>query len=360
MKLETKPLQTAMATAVRFLDKKNVVPVTGMVKLDFTSECLQVTTTNYDRAFTATIPMFCPEPCSVLIDGLRFHSFLSQITDETFECTIDEKSFTVKRKGGSAKFLRCLDKYPAVPQLPEADGVIINGDVFAEALHSALCGTDEDTIGTAAWQNIIEMRITDNEFRCLASDTKRIVVVEGKCEGNDQTIQLPLSIARLASTIVDSGDVKIIEGENHIFIVTDSVFSFRKLTAHFPGLDGFFEIAKFELGFTAEAEDLHHALSLVRSMADNRLRSVKWVLDDKVTFSANASDVGHVEESLDVKPEIQVTTGFNIDWLLAITRQLSGSIECEFVTLKGNTNLQINRKRLTKTKFIVGGLTIRD
>ena len=66
-----------MAIAVRFLDKKNVIPVTGMVKLDFETECLRVTTTNLDRTFVTEIKMFCPEQHSVLIDGNRFNTFIT-------------------------------------------------------------------------------------------------------------------------------------------------------------------------------------------------------------------------------------------------------------------------------------------
>jgi len=96
-------------------------------------------------------------------------------------------------------------------------------------------------------------------------------------------------------------------------------------------------------------------------MSDSRLRGVKWTLGEDVTFSAQAQDVGNVEESLGIQPNIELTTGFNIDWLLAVVRQLSGEITLEFWDNgKGIVSLQIVRERLTTTKFIIGSLQIRS
>jgi DNA polymerase III sliding clamp (beta) subunit (PCNA family) len=359
MLIETAPLKKAMAIAVRFLDKKNVIPVTGMVKLDFETECLRVTTTNLDRTFTTEIKMFCAETHSVLIDGNRFNTFISRIDDESFDVSFDDKSMTVKRKGGKAQFLLCLESFPATPIVPQSDPTMFNGAVLSEALSATLCGTDDDRTTTASWQNLVQIDI-DNGFRCLASDTKRIVVCTGDCEGQGQ-LQIPISAVQILRALLDDDDVKIFQTNNHIFVITDHTFIFRRMSAQFPNIEGFFNIAEFKDGFTVTAEQLSNALGLVASMSDSRLRGVKWTLGEDVTFSAQAQDVGNVEESLGIKPSIELTTGFNIDWLLAVVRQLSGDITLEFWDNgKGIVSLQIVRERLTVTKFIIGSLQIRS
>jgi DNA polymerase III sliding clamp (beta) subunit (PCNA family) len=358
MKIETKPLQKAMAIAVRFLDKKNVIPVTGMVKLDFETECLRVTATNLDRTFVTEIKMFCAEQVSVLIDGNRFNTFIQRINDEAFDVSFDDKSMTVRRKGGNAQFLLCKEPFPTTPSIPLTEPIIFNGEVLAEALTATLCGTDDDRTTTQSWQNLVQIEV-DNGFRCLASDTKRIVVCSGECEGTG-IVQIPISAVQILRTLLDDDDVKILQTNNHIFVITNHTFIFRRMSAQFPNIDGFFGMAEFQDGFSVEAENLSNALDLVRSMADNRLRSVKWMLGEDVTFSTQAHDVGHVEESLGIKPNIELVTGFNIDWLLAIVRQLSGEITCEFWDNgKGIVSLQIRRKRLTDTKFLIGSLSIK-
>lgn len=357
MKIETAPLKKAMAIAVRFLDKKNVIPVTGMVKLDFETECLRVTTTNLDKTFTTEIKMFCPESHSVLIDGNRFNTFISRIEDEAFDVEIDDKSLTVKRKGGKAQFLLCKEPFPTTPAVPDTEAITFKGDVLTEALTAMLCGTDDDRFATQAWQNLVQVDV-DNGFRCLASDTKRIVVCDGECEGKGQ-LQIPINAVQILRSVLDDDNVKILQSDNHIFVLTDHTFIFRRMSAQFPNIDGYLSSTNFQTGFTVEAERLSNALDLVRSMADNRLRSVKWTLADDVTFSTTAHDVGEVEESLGIKPEIELTTGFNIDWLLAVFRQLSGEIACELWESKGVVSLQIRRKRLTDTKFLIGSLSIR-
>lgn len=357
MKIETKPLQQAMAIAVRFLDKKNVIPVTGMVKLDFETECLRVTTTNLDRTFVTEIKMFCPEQHSVLIDGNRFNTFIQRINDEAFEVEIDDKSLTVKRKGGKAQFLLCKESFPTTPIVPDSAPILFNGAVLAEAFSASLCGTDDDRTTTASWQNLVQIDI-DNGFRLLSSDTKRIVVCTGECQGQG-ALQIPISAVQILRGLLDDDDVKILQSANHIFVLTDHVFIFRRMSAQFPNIEGFFDIAKFEDGFTVDAERLANALDLVRSMADARLRSVKWTLGEDVTFSAQAQDVGFVEESLGIPSKVGVVTGYNIDWLIAIVRQLSGEITCEFWSDgKGNVSLQIKRTELTESKFIVGSLRV--
>jgi len=357
--IETKPLKQAMAIAVRFLDKKNVLPVTGMVKLDFEPECLRVTTTNLDRTFTTEIKMFCAETHSVLIDGNRFNTFISRIDDESFDVSFDDKSMTVKRKGGKAQFLLCLESFPTTPIVPQSDPIMFNGAVLSEALSATLCGTDDDRTTTASWQNLVQIDIDDG-FRCLASDTKRIVVCTGECQGQGQ-LQIPISAVQILRTMLDDNDVKIFQTNNHIFVITDHTFIFRRMSAQFPNIEGFFNIAEFKDGFTVTAEQLSNALGLVASMSDSRLRGVKWTLGEDVTFSAQAQDVGNVEESLGIQPNIELTTGFNIDWLLAVVRQLSGEITLEFWDNgKGIVSLQIVRERLTTTKFIIGSLQIRS
>lgn len=358
MKLETKPLKDAMSIAVRFLDKKNVIPVTGMVKLDFEKECLRVTTTNLDRTFTTEIKMFCPEQHSVLVDGNRFNTFLSRVDDEAIDVAFDDKSMTVKRKGGKAQFLLCHEVFPTIPTVPDGGGVIFRGDVLAETFAATLCGTDDDKSTTQLWQTLVHI-VADDGFKCIASDQKRFVLVEGECEGKG-LLQIPISAAQLMRSILDDDNVKVIQSNNHVFLIGEHTFAFRRPTATMSAdIEPFLNAADFQEGFTIEAERLSNALDLVRSMADDRLRSVKWVLGDDITFSARAVDVGHVEESLGIKPKIELTTGYNIDWLLAILRQLSGEITCEFWINRGTQTLRISRNRLTNTKFIIGSLTIK-
>ena len=357
MKLETKPLKDAMSIAVRFLDKKNVIPVTGMVKLDFEKECLRVTTTNLDRTFTTEIKMFCPEQHSVLVDGNRFNAFFSQIGDETVDILIDDKSLTVKRKGGSAKFLLSKETYPTLPTVPDEDGVVFNGEVLSEAFNALLCGTDDDHSASQTWQTLAQIEV-DNGFRCLASDMKRIVVCEGECTGK-ASLQIPINAIQVMRSLLDKDDVKIIQGQNHIFILTDHTFIFRRISATFPNIDTYLDATDFTDGFTVEAEELSHALGVVKSLVDSRLRSVTWTLDKDVTFSTRSAEVGDVSESLGITPEMQLVTGYNIDWLLAVVRQLSGEVICQFHIAGQNASLQIRRKRLTDTKFIIAPLTIR-
>lgn len=358
MKLETQPLKKAMNIAVRFLDKKNVIPVTGMVKLDFDHRGLQVTTTNLDRTFTTEIKMFCPETYSVLIDGNRFHTFISRIDDESFDVSVDDKSFTVKRKGGKAQFLLCKERFHETPKTPDTDALMFDGDVLLETLNATLCGTDDDPVASQLWQTLVHFTADGTGFKCIASDRKRFVLVNGQCEG-EGLLQIPVNAVQVLRSVLDDGKVKIVQSDSHVFVITDHTFIFRRSTAKMStDIEPFLNAAAFETGFITEAESLFNALDLVRSMADSRLRSVKWELGDDVTFSTNASDVGHVEESLGVVPELKLVTGYNIDWLLAILRQLSGEVACEFWVNQGSSSLQIKRTRLTETKFIVGSLRV--
>lgn len=353
MKIPVLELQKAMSVAVRFLDKKNVIPVTAKVKLDFESALLRVTTTNHDRSFVAEIPMECEEPYTVLIDGVRFHTFISQISDEYIDVSSSGDVFTVKRKGGKTQFVQSAESYPAIFSVPDIEPVIFSGDVLSEVISAALCGSDESEGMIEQWKSLIHINAESGKFRAITSDQKRFVLINGECDGDAQ-LQIPIGVASLLRPIVKNSDVRIYQTNNHIFVQTEYLFIFRRVVAEIhKDLEAFLARGDFKTGFTVEAEALSNKLGLVRSLIDVRLSTVKWELGEDVVFSSHSAE-GSAEESLGIKPEIALIAGYNIDWLLSILRQLSGEITCEFWSYNGSETLQIRRNRLTETKFIVG------
>lgn len=357
MKINVKQLKDAMKVAVRFVDNRPTIPVTAMVELDFTESNLRITTNSLDKIFIANIEGEY-EPCSVLIDAQRFNTFLQNVSDEYIECSADERSFTVKRKGGNAKFIRSLEPFPETPKIEPIHTISFDAETLTEAFKAILCGTDDESVGQT-WQNVANLKVSDNQFTFSSSDTKRIVQSRGECKG-EGTINIPIKAIRTVLGFLN-GDVTVNASINHLVFDCGYTYIFRKLDATFPNMDAFFNNAKFEEGFTTDAQVLGNALGLVKSVITDRVPSVRWTLDDKVTFSAKSQEVGHIEESLDIEPKLQLVTGYNNNFLLPVIKQLEGEITCEFWDNgKESPFLQIRSKHLTDSTFVIGSLAVRD
>ena len=314
MKLETAPLQQAMAVAVRMLDRNTVIPEHGLVKIDFETDFTRLSTTNLDRSFSTKIKVFNAETGSVLIDAQRFNTFIQRVEDEFVEFVIKEREVVIKRKKGNASFILSNGNFPVIPVAPDNEPTIITGKALKEMFGAVLCGMQEDKFATKPWMNIADFTVTDNHFQCLSSDEKRIVIVEGECESPNTNIQFPISAIRLLVSVLDDDKVKIIPSEKHLFVESDHLFSFRTISTQFPNMSGVLAWDTVE-AFRVETKDLRNSLELVKSLTDPRLQSVRWTLGDDVMFSAQSSGIGNIEESLGVKPSMQLSTGYNINWL---------------------------------------------
>lgn len=339
------------STALRFLDRKNVIPVLGAFKLDLDNRT--ITASNLDRSYHATIPDLGTGQC--LVDGQRLTGLLSKLSDP--KLTVKDK-LIIKHANGRAELPLYADDYPDIHLECDGEPVTFKADVLKEVFSAVLCGTDEDKAFPAGWQNVCLLKIKDGQFNAYGSDGQRLVVVKGECESIDREMQIPIVAARLLLPLIDS-KVVITEDRNHLFFQCGPErYVFRKLTAEFPSIEAYLNAQTFKTGFTVPSTDFENALSIVHSMMDDRLRSVKWTLDDKVTFTIK-SEAGDIEQVLDIKPELEFNTGYNLTWLLPIARQLDGDVTCEFAESGGHYALKLSRKGATEIAYIIQDLVVR-
>jgi DNA polymerase III sliding clamp (beta) subunit (PCNA family) len=278
----------------------------------------------------------------------------------------------IKRKEGNI-LLATADAsvYPTSPVTPITDVVTIPRGVVRGMVETLLCGTDEQRQSTTAWQNVVLVRTGGPEFVAVSSDGNRIALVDGKCTSEAGTeLLVPLKALRALHALVnelpaDVTEIDVGQDENRIWIKAGQYLrmSQAKYTVKFPDVFGQI-LAKLDFEDKAEADgvQVRGALQLMRSMADDRLRSFRFevVPGTGLIFVTESADRGEANEIVQVNSgDVSLTTGYNVDYLSPIFEQVEGPVTMEFAEQAGTHPLKITHQgEHVRSSWIVQSLNI--
>lgn len=363
MQINRQEFLRALNLASKVADKKNVIPILASVKLTL-ADRLTVSATNLDQSVEIFVDAE-GKPFDVRVDAKTLLGVISRIHEDTVEVSVG-KEFVIKRKSGNITLRPYRGEEDVLPMDFNLDKVasfpkITLQDTFA----SVLCGTAEDKV-LQGFRNVVQFTF-DKGFKCVSTDTQRIVVVEGDAEVHKaEELLLPIYAVRtILAVLNDVGDVTLGQDANHILCVGKDVqYLFRKMSVNYPNVQAFFDKIKFEHNCTVDADAFRQSLELVSTMADPRLRSAQWDLGrGNVILSTKSADVGEISEEVGAEGLVMDdVTKYSLDYTIPIFRQVDGDVELSFAKTdekdkEGNVThtypLQITGKSSVRASYIV-------
>lgn len=345
--INRKEFLEVLLSASRCLEKRNnVIPILRSFKLSCAPGSLTVTATDLDQSVCIELPAICGSETDeadveTCVDGKSLSSIVAQLQDEQLDLEIDEKFLTIKRDAGDIKLrVDLAEKYPDVPFNDDYKLSFEDADFF-EMCRSVLLGTSEDRAMHNHARNLAELSVERNliegKFRCIATDLHRLAIMNGLCATDIKEpfkIQIPITAIKTLLTAKNTkGVVQVAEDDHHLFVACGAKkkFTFRKMTTTFPDITKYLETCQFDHVISVNAEQMRNSVELVGQLIDPISQRINFALNGDLILSAQSSELGEIKDSLKVEIDFEpFDTGFNIQYILPVIREMSGEINLCF------------------------------
>ncbi len=236
VQLKVSELRTALRLGQLFLPRRQTLPVLSNIKLQFGEDSVaQVTATNLEAAFVATLPCASSEAFDILLPCRQALKFLSK-AEGAVELKLAGKVATLTLPDvGEAKFsdVTLVSDYPAIPQPGEVRWTTLDAKWFLRLLkHVAIHTAAEVT-------RPILTGILFEDGAIVAADGFRLAAVKSTRLNfgfNGKKYNLPATTAQLAAKVfAELDEIEIaIDGKYFYFRGGNVLLTSQAIQGNFP------------------------------------------------------------------------------------------------------------------------------
>jgi DNA polymerase-3 subunit beta len=344
--IERSALLKAMGRAQSVVERRSTIPILMNVLIESGDGQISFRATDLDIEVVDRSPATVQRGGAVTVGAHLLHEIVRKLPDGAMiELSADSASHRLDIQAGRSRFeLATLPRedFPVMASAEYACNFALPAPVLRRLFDKAKFAISTEE--TRYYLNGIYMHAAEGPtgptLRCVATDGHRLARIDAP---------LPSDAAGLPGVIVPRKTVaelrKLLDDDDAIIAVSVSEtkvrFATPEVTLTSKVIDGTFpDYARVipvnnPRRMTVDAADFAHAVDRVSTVAQDRSRAVKLVLDeDRLTLSVNAPDSGTAEEELAVAyADEALEIGFNARYLLEIAAQ----IERENAVLMFNT-----------------------
>jgi len=318
------------------ISSKSTLPILSNILIEAQQGNLKLTATDLDIGISCAVPVDIQEPGIITIPAKRFGDIIKELPDDDINVNtkknnliiIETKSCQFKIMG-----LPCED-FPKLPEFKEGGVIKIEQSVLKEmlALTSFAVSLDE----TRYILNGIMFKISQNNLTLIATDGKRLAIIERKLKQNtekDLQIIVPLkTIQELNRNLQDDGELSVLLGNNQaLFDLGAAVIISRLIEGEFPDYQQVIPPAA-ENKINVNRENFLLAVKRAALLSTPDYQAVKLeVFKNKLVVSKTTPDVGESREEIPMEYQgREIAIGFNPNYLIDVLKNLKeDSVEFE-------------------------------
>ncbi|MDQ3684760.1 MAG: DNA polymerase III subunit beta [Acidobacteriota bacterium] len=329
-------------------EKKATIPALAFTRLEASGKrILRLSATDLDQTLTCETIATVQKTGTIALPTSKLHDIFGELPADDTVVFERKENNRVAVTCGPAKFVIAGLDPADFPELPKAKDSIgqIPADVLAtmiERTRFALSRVESQYALSGA-----KFILRKAGVRMVTTDGHRLALIDNRAVKNDAELDclIPqntlLAIARLAA--VHEGAVGIAVDDNHIYCeIGARTLIARLLTGQFPNYEMILPKGN-DKKVPFECAELLAAVRRVSVMADDRSHALQLRFKkNKLTVSAEETEAGAAEESLDISFEHKpVTIGINSQYLMDYLGVLSsGSVSFEFKEAKAAVNVR--------------------
>ena len=324
------------------VERKTTIPILSNFLIEAEDDRLYITATDLDQAIRTSTAVKIKKPGSCTIPARKFYDYIKLLPDGDLSISLQENHWVQIRSGRSKTKMVGMARanYPAIPEFPTIAAISIPIPVLRTLISRTIFAiSNEESRYTL---NGALMILKAESIAMVATDGHRLSFVEKPNENlegisGEKRVLIPRKTLQelqvlLAST--DAEKVDFADDEHMLFFrIGHRTLSSRKLTGQFPNFEAVLprDNTKFAV---VRSSELSAAIQRVAQFADERSGAIRLRLEDnELKISANSSDSGESEDSIDTPYTGEVIgVGFNsvyiLDFLKALDNQ--GEVRLEF------------------------------
>ncbi|OEF97312.1 DNA polymerase III subunit beta [Desulfuribacillus alkaliarsenatis] len=293
---------------------KSTMPILENMKLDISSELLQITGTNLEIGIEYTIPrvkndeqVFTVEQeGSICLKAKYFNEIIRKLSNEVVEIEVTNNYLTLIKCGKSEFNLHGLDsdEFPKLPKITEDKVFSISSDLMKSMIRQTVFAVSTEE--TRPVLTGVKLSLEEGLLSLVATDShrlaKREALVEAEAELAFQNIIVPgKSLIELNKILEeDQSLIDILIASNQIFIKMENIiFYSRLIDGQYPDVSRILQQnskTTVKLNKKEILDSLERVSLIARETKNNEVKfSVK---PDIVSISSNSPDVGKVNEQI--------------------------------------------------------------
>lgn len=328
------------------VEKKNTIPILSSLLIEAGENGLNIKGTDLDVSISTTCDAEILETGSICLQAKKLFEIVKALPEAEIEIKTgenDQVSIVCER----SKFKMMGQPKTNFPGIPEFKGALghLPADMFRTFISRTIFAATNEESRYAL--NGAKFEISSESLRMVSTDGHRLSFIEKKgnfVEGEKIEAIIPkktlTELMKLSSESEET--VEFGKDENHLFFKFGKrVLVSRMLSGQFPNYEMVLPKDNNNF-FLIDSQRLAAAVRRVALMADERSHAIKFeVSSGQLTITAQASDIGEVEETLSIEYSGDIiTSGFNAQYVNDFFGVIDeGEIKFEFKD--GNSQAQM-------------------
>ncbi|MFH1457651.1 MAG: DNA polymerase III subunit beta [Candidatus Omnitrophota bacterium] len=328
-KVQKDILLSGIQTVQNVITTKAALPILSNVLLEAQSNGLKLTATDLDIGISCVVPVDIQEPGSITVPAKRFGDIIRELPSDNIDVTTKKNNLvTIDVKSCQFKIMGLgKEEFPKLPEFKDQEVIKLEQSLLKQMLNLTSFAVSFDE--TRYILNGILFKINKNIFSLVATDGKRLAIIEKKLNHNidkDIYIIVPIkTIHELNRNLQDQGELSLVLGTNQaMFDLGDIIIISRLIEGEFPDYRQVIPPASDNL-LKAERTEFLLAVKRASLLSTPDYQAVKLeVFKNKLVLSKSTPDVGESREEVPVDYQgKEMVIGFNPNYLIDVLKNLT-------------------------------------
>ena len=310
------------------ISARSTLPILSNILIEAQQGKLKLTATDLDIGISCTVPVDIQEPGMITIPAKRFSDIIKELPDDSVSINTKKNNLIIiETKSCQFKIMGLpYEDFPKLPEFKEGGVIKLEQSTLKEmlCLTSFAVSLDE----TRYILNGILFKINQNNLTFVATDGKRLAVIERKLQQNtekDLQIIVPLkTIQELNRNLQEEGELSMLLGNNQVlFDLGSAVIISRLIEGEFPDYQQVIPPAS-ENKINVGREQFLLAIKRAALLSTPDYQAVKLeVFKNKLVVSKSTPDIGESREEVIIEYQgKEMAIGFNPNYLIDALKNL--------------------------------------
>lgn len=322
-------LLNAIQTVQNIITAKAALPILSNILIETQQGNLRLTGTDLDVGISCVIPVDIQEAGAITVPAKRFCDIIKEFPDENVSISSKKNNLVlIESELCQFKIMGLTrEEFPKLPEFKDKEVIKLEQVNLKQMLNLTSFAVSFDE--TRYILNGILFKITKNNLILVATDGKRLAIIEKKLNQNidkEISIIVPIkTIHELSRNLQEQGELSLVLGNNQVLFDMGTILIISRLIeGEFP------DYQQVVPPVSSNKMKVDRSLFLLAARRASLLstpdyQAVKLELfKNKLVVSKSTPDVGESREEVSVEYQgKEMAIGFNPNYLIDVLKNLS-------------------------------------